>query len=130
MNLLNTINFNLTKKEISKDALRRVILELVSSKILDIFPKDSYKLRVVNNYINYEKVIQELYTKIGPHPFVYNEEEIVKEISPKVDVEYYNLLGLLAQFIENDRIFEKDESGKIGIRGMSKSREDSAKNQT
>jgi hypothetical protein len=83
-------DFDLSKKEISEDALQRVLLELSSSGILALVPEKSFRLRVevpkFDPNERTEKFSLELSNLIGSNPFVYTVQDIASQLANKLDV--------------------------------------------
>lgn len=84
-------DFDLRKKEISEDALRRVLLELAASKTINFEKDDSYRLNIVEKKSEADEWLnltnEELVKLVAPNPFVYTLDEVVKEIAPKVGLQ-------------------------------------------
>ncbi len=104
---------NLKKKEISEDALRRVLLELASSNIITIGPSDTFWLKGVKREF-FDVVNQELIRLVAPNPFVYTLDEFAKEISPKTGVEIPLLKNTLRLSIDQG-LLVRDDQGRIAF---------------
>jgi hypothetical protein len=112
------IDIDLKKKEISEDALRRVLLELASSGILTIKPLDAFQLKVVvdkpDPLDKFNKINQALVEMVAKNPYVYTLDEVLKEIAPKVGEEIPLLRTSLKQSIAQG-IFVVNKEGKIAF---------------
>lgn len=104
---------NLKKKEISEDALRRVLLELVSSNIITLERNDTFSLKGVKAEM-LELVNRELLRVVGQNPFQYTLDEVVKEISPKIGMEIPLLRNWLKQSIKQN-LLVLDDQGRIAF---------------
>jgi hypothetical protein len=111
-------DIDLKKTEVSEDALRRVLLELASSKIVTLETDDSFRLAVsvkktdVHDLL--ENINRELVKLIGTNPFVYKLDEVVKEIAPKVGLEIPILRTELRRSIANG-FLTADDSDRIAF---------------
>ena len=112
------VGVDLKKKEVSEDALRRVLLELASSSILSMEPSDSFRLKVAvekpDPFGILQRVNRELVQMVAPNPFVYTLDEVLKEIAPKVGIEIPLLRNDLKQAIAQGR-FIVDKAGRIAF---------------
>jgi hypothetical protein len=112
------LDVDLKKKEVSENALRRVLLELASSNILSMEPSDSFRLKVVVEKADPRDLLQqvnrELVRMVAPNPFVYTIDEVLKEIAPKVGVEIPLLRNDLKQAVTAGK-FVVDEAGRIAF---------------
>lgn len=112
------VDVNLKKKEVSEDALRRVLLELTSSTILSLEPSDSFRLNVAVEKLDLVALLQsvnkELVRLVAPNPFVYTLDDILKEIAPKVGIEIPLLRTDFKQSIAAGNLV-MDEQGRIAF---------------
>ena len=110
--------FNLTKTEISEDALRRVLLELVSSNILSMEIGNLYKLKVSKTTTDpielLTKINAELARLVAANPFLYTLDEVSKEVAPKVGLEIPILKNTLKQSIAQGLLVQ-DELGHLAF---------------
>jgi hypothetical protein len=112
------VDIDLKKKEMSEDALRRVLLELCGSDILSMEPQDSFKLNVTEAKYDPQSTLQqinkELVNMVGANPYVYTLDEVLKELSAKVGVAIPLLRTDLKQAIAAGT-FALDEQGRIAF---------------
>lgn len=109
---------DLTKKEIGEDALRRVLLELTGSGILGMEPMDSFRLRLPAETPDpvglFHRINAELVDLVSPNPFVYTLDDILKQISPRVNVPIPLLRTNFRQALAAGNLVA-DEQGRIAF---------------
>jgi len=112
------VDVDLKKKEVSEDALRRVLLELASAGILSMEPSDSFRLKIAVPKVDLDslrqQVNQELVRMVAPNPNVYTLDEVLKDIAPKVGIEIALLRADLRQAIAAGN-FVVDKDGRIAF---------------
>ncbi|WP_274063453.1 hypothetical protein [Vibrio parahaemolyticus] len=112
--------FALPKKEITENALHRVLLELIYTTAIEQRENNSYRLRIVKEQFNLQDLVMkfnsELVRVIGSNPYLYTVDEVLKEIAPKLGLAdripllHNDLLGAI-----NNRKFVLDEHGRIAF---------------
>jgi hypothetical protein len=113
-----SMDIDLKKNEISEDALRRILLELVSSNIIRMEPSDSFRIKLSVEKPDlldiFHKINKELVQMVGQNPFTYSIEEVVKEIAPKLGIDIPLLRNDLRQAISQGK-FVVDKAGRIAF---------------
>lgn len=112
------VNVDLKKGEISEDALRRVLLELVSSNVVSLEPSGAFRLKIatttVDQYELLNRLNAELAKIVGANPHTYTIDEIAKEISPKIGMDIPILRDTLRVSIAAG-FLEEDSNGRIAF---------------
>ncbi len=111
-------DIDLKKKEISEDALRRVLLELASSGILSLEPANSFRLKVsvpkIDDTDLRNRINKELVSLIGASPFVYTLDDVARQIAPKVGLEFQILRSTLLVSIDAG-VLEMNDDEKMAF---------------
>jgi hypothetical protein len=106
-------DFDLNKKEISEDALRRVLLELSSSGILNLVPSDSFKLKVEVPKLDvterFEQFNSELFNLIGSSPFVYTLEDVANRLADKIGIAPLRLQADMNNFVGQGQLVMNED---------------------
>ncbi|MGR5503749.1 hypothetical protein ACQKP3_23735 [Vibrio sp. DNB22_10_4] len=110
----------LPKKEISENALQRVLLELISTTVIEQRLDNSYRLCIIKDEFNLQDLVMqfnsELVRVIGSNPYLYTVDEVLKEIAPRLGLEdkipllHNDLVGAI-----NNQKFVLDTNGKIAF---------------
>jgi hypothetical protein len=106
------------KKEISEDALRRILLELSSSNILSLAPGDSFQLAVKVPKLDLaekaELMSKALVQVVGSHPNLYTLDEVAKQVAEKTGFDFVLLRNDIREAIELDRL-DVDDKGRLSF---------------
>jgi hypothetical protein len=109
---------NLKKGEISEDALRRVLLELVSANIAQLEPSGSFRLKIVQAKVDQQELQHrlnvELARVVGPNPHTYTIDEVAKEIAPKLGLDIPIVRNTIRIAVEIGAL-EVDDAGRLAF---------------
>ena len=110
---------DLKKREISEDALRRVLLELVSSNVVSLEPSGSFRLKItlakIDQFEMQNRLNDELAKLVGANPHVYTLDDVAKEIAPKLGLHISIVRNTLRVSIEQLGTLEIDSNGHLAF---------------
>ena len=116
---LVTSKFNLNKKDINEDTLRRILLELTSSGILVQVLPDSFKLNVIEPSIDidekYDLINVRIGELIGPNPGVFTKEEVAARIAPEFGEPIPLFISNLITMVESG-FLEMNQDNRLSFR--------------
>lgn len=111
-------DIDLSKKEISEDSLRRVLVELTSSGVVKMDPMDSFKLNIAQEKPDptelLKKVNDELVRLVGQNPYAYTIDVFAKDVAQKVGLEIPILKNELRKSI-NIGLLVIDDEGRLAF---------------
>lgn len=109
---------NVKKREISEDALRRILLELTASGIVRMEASDAFRLQITVEKFDpidtLRRINDELIDIIAPNPYLYTVDEVLKLLSPRVGIAIPLLRTDFKKAIEVGN-FVLNESGKVAF---------------